>query len=77
MNYLVEISAMNGDGLADEHLSRFESNTPIPAPAAGDRVIYSGVEYIVASRLFTFYGNLGDVTYHIQVFCRTAERPGK
>jgi hypothetical protein len=74
MRYMLELSNMHGDGLADDPLNRFESDTPITLPATGDRIIVSGAEYIVASRLFTFYEfkekGKGHVMQHVQVFCR-------
>lgn len=77
MKYLVELSTMDGTGLAEEHLSRFESDTPIPIPAVGDRVQFygeNGGRYVVRSRDFVYSAASDGVTLHVQVFCMDYEQ---
>jgi len=74
MKYIVELSDMSGDGLANSACSLFESPTPIPAPNVGDELIVYGSpgesesaqKVQVINRLFHVEEDL----FHIQVFCK-------
>ena len=80
MEYIVEISFMNGDGVADEQLSRFISPTPLPVANVGDFInVRSGggpdfkqaQQLKVIRREFNYTPAIGNLepAIHVQLFC--------
>ena len=81
MEYVVEISDMHGDGVANEDFSHLISSLPLPVPNVGDNIyLPSGCgpdskrsgEFTVVSRLFTYTPKERDIDacVHVQLFCR-------
>ena len=87
MQYIVEISFMNGDGVADEEYSRFVSSAPIPIANVGDDIIARntgagpgepGAQQLkVMQRLFTYTpdSDSEELTVHVQLFCEKVVPP--
>ena len=76
MNYLLEISNLDGGAADDEQFSRIESLTPIPIPAVGDELLLQKAGVVkVVRRLFGFHPATPqrDATAHVQLFCRTVD----
>ena len=86
MRYIVEISTMSGDGVAEEEYSRFVSSDQLPVPNVGDSICVTsggGPDYKqaqmlkVAKRLFVYTPerdqNIG-LTVHVQLFCQDTSK---
>ena len=84
MQYIVEISYMNGDDVAEQEHSQIESTEPLTVPNVGD-IIYiqsgGGADYKqaqmlkVMQRQFTYIRKMGSVdpAIHVQLFCEKSE----
>ena len=69
MKYILELSTMSGDGLAEEQWSLFESDTPLPIPNVEDRIVIQGRAATVVKRALRIFGT-DPLTMHFQVLCR-------
>ena len=81
MEYIVEISTMLGDGVADEEYSRFISSNPIPIANVGDHIIARNTgadpgepgaqELKVMQREFTYTprDDSTELSVHVVLFC--------
>ena len=83
MEYIVEISNMQGDGLAEREESLIESQNPFPVPNVGDQIYVQsggGSDYKqaqtlnVKKRQFSFHPERGssEPAVHVQLFCQDA-----
>ena len=85
MDNLIEISYMNGDGVAEEEYSRISTSDPLPVPGVGDCIYIGsggghdctqGQILEVTERLFTYIPEQGssDPAVHVQLFCQNAPK---
>lgn len=81
MEYVVEISNMQGDGVAEREYSVIESSNPLPVPNVGDSIYVrsgGGSDYKQAQMLkvmhrrFTYMPEMGSAgpTAHVQLYCQ-------
>lgn len=84
MDYVVEISYMNGDDVAESEHSVIESSSPLTVPNVGDSIhVQSGAgsDYKhaqmleVKHRRFTYLREMRDTgpQIHVQLFCEKLE----
>ena len=84
MQYIVEISYMNGDDVAEQEHSQIESTDPLTVPNVGDSIYVQsggGADYKQAQMLevkhrrFTFIREMhsSETAIHVQLFCENIQ----
>ncbi len=82
MEYIVEISFMDGDGVANEEYSRFFSPNPLPIANVGDHIIVNSgggpdfkqvQELKVKRREFNYIPDSKGLIVHVQLFCENVQ----
>jgi hypothetical protein len=84
MKYILEISNMQGDPIADEdddYEGPIESDTPIPIPSEGEIIQFSNQHSVkVVKRIFAYLSAKrpeDDATAYVWVLCEDVKASGK